>query len=114
MNNRIIISEHERNSIRKMQLLEQVSPNSEIIDTMKDMGFEKQNCKNSNKTNSLSLELSFEYCNKSKPQIVISYPKPYTSLEVLDLINQKIIEILDSPTPLELESVIKGYFANNE
>lgn len=111
MNNRLIISEEERSSIRRMQLLEQVGPNPEIIETLKDMGFEKQFCKNA-KANPMGIELSHEYCNKSRPQILVSYPKPYDSLEIVDLINQKIIEIIDMVTPEKLESAMRGYFAN--
>jgi hypothetical protein len=111
MNRKLIISEHERDSIRKMQLLEQVSPDPEIVETLRDMGFEKQFCKSS-KSNPSGIELSHEYCNKSRPQVLISYPKPYTAIEVLDLINQKIIEIIESPTPDKLENVMKGYFAS--
>ena len=111
MNRKLIISEHERDSIRKMQLLEQVSPDPEIIETLRDMGFEKQFCKNA-KVNPMGIELSYEYCNKARPQILVSYPKPYDSAEVVDLINQKIIEIIDNVSPEKLESAMKGYFAN--
>jgi hypothetical protein len=31
---------------------------------------------------------------------------------VVDLINQKIIEIIDNVSPEKLESAMKGYFAN--
>ena len=41
----------------------------------------------------MGIELSYEYCNKARPQILVSYPKPYDSAEVVDLINQKIIEV---------------------
>lgn len=111
MDRRLLITEEERNSIRRMQLLEQVSPDPEVIETLKDMGFEKQFCKGA-KANPSGIELSHEYCNKAKPQVLVSYPKPYNSIEVLDLINQKIIEIIDSPTPEKLENVMKGYFAS--
>lgn len=111
MDRRLLITEEERNSIRRMQLLEQVSPDPEVIETLKDMGFEKQFCKGA-KSNPSGIELSHEYCNKAKPQVLVSYPKPYNSIEVLDLINQKIIEIIDSPTPEKLENVMKGYFAS--
>ena len=111
MHRRLLITEEEKNSIRKMQLLEQVSPDPEIVETLKDMGFEKQFCKGA-KANPSGIELSHEYCSKAKPQVLVSYPKPYTSIEVLDLINQKIIEIIESPTPDKLENVMKGYFAS--
>jgi hypothetical protein len=111
MHRRLLITEEEKNSIRKMQLLEQVSPDPEIVETLKDMGFEKQFCKGA-KANPSGIELSHEYCSKAKPQVLVSYPKPYTSIEVLDLINQKIIEIIDSPTPDKLENTMKGYFAS--
>jgi hypothetical protein len=42
----------------------------------------------------------------------VSYPKPYDSAEVVDLINQKIIEVIDGVTPEKLETVMRGYFAN--
>lgn len=111
MDKRLLITEEERNSIRRMQLLEQVSPDPEIIETLKDMGFEKQFCKNA-KANPSSVELSHEYCNKARPQVLVSYPKPYDAIEVLDLVNQKIIEIINSPTPDKLENTMKGYFAS--
>jgi hypothetical protein len=111
MDRRLLITEEERNNIRKMQLLEQVGPDPEIVETLKDMGFEKQFCKNA-KVNPMGIELSYEYCNKARPQILVSYPKPYDSAEVVDLINQKIIEIIDNVSPEKLESAMKGYFAN--
>jgi|LakMenE01Jun11ns_1017448.scaffolds.fasta_scaffold9816937_3 hypothetical protein len=86
-------------------------PDPEIVETLKDMGFEKQFCKNA-KVNPMGIELSYEYCNKARPQILVSYPKPYDSAEVVDLINQKIIEIIDNVSPEKLESAMKGYFAN--
>lgn len=111
MNKRLLISEEEKNNIRRMQLLEQVGPDPEIVETLRDMGFEKQFCKNA-KVNPMGIELSHEYCNKSRPQILVSYPKPYDSAEVVDLINQKIIEVIDGVTPEKLETVMRGYFAN--
>ena len=111
MDRRLLITEEEKNSIRKMQLLEQVSPDPEIVETLKDMGFEKQFCKNA-KSNPSSVQLSYEYCNKSRPQILVSYPKPYDSLEIVDLINERIIEVIDDVSPEKLESAMKGYFAS--
>jgi len=111
MSKRLLISEDERNNIRRMQLLEQVGPDPEIVETLRDMGFEKQFCKNA-KANPMGIELSHEYCNKARPQILVSYPKPYDSAEVVDLINQKIIEVIDGVTPEKLETVMRGYFAN--
>ena len=75
MNKRLLISEEERNNIRRMQLLEQVGPDPEIVETLRDMGFEKQFCKNA-KVNPMGIELSHEYCNKARPQILVSALSP--------------------------------------
>jgi hypothetical protein len=54
--------------------------------------------------------LGWEYCHGKKPNILISYPKPYDAIEILDLKNQKIIDVIENPSAMDLESAVKMIF----
>lgn len=64
--------------------------NTEVLSSISSMNFAKENCKDVYKRG--DIELSFDYCNKTYPNIVISYPQE--GLEVLDInpANPKIIK----------------------
>lgn len=86
------------------------APDAEIVATLTDMGFAKNNCRNyENK----SEKLAWEYCHNQRPYIIVSYPSPYDALEILDTKNLKKIAFIENPTAEDLEGAMKGYFANN-
>jgi hypothetical protein len=89
-------------------------PDSEIISLLSELGFEKQNCKKSSRGNHGDVEKGWEYCNREQPDvdIVISYPKPYNSIMIVDMKNLKKEEI-DNVTPNEVEETLKRMFPAN-
>ena len=57
-----------------------VGTNQNILNALSEMSFEKQNCKGFNPETE---ELSYEFCNKTRPEIVVFY----TSDGGLELLN---------------------------
>lgn len=93
---------------------EQVSenqPSDEIISTLKELGFEKKFCNKSSRGDHGDVEQGWEYCNRERPDvdILISYPKPYDSIMIVDMKNLKK-EKIDNATPYEVESTLKRMF----
>ena len=86
-------------------------PNSEIISTLKELGFEKKFCNKSSRGDHGDVEQGWEYCNRERPDvdILISYPKPYDSIMIVDMKNLKK-EKIDNATPYELETTLKRMF----
>lgn len=77
-----------------------------ILEAIDNMNFKKEYCVNKGNED---VELSFEYCNKDYPHIMISYPSE--GLELLDIKNQKIIKIWEGFTRddiPELEGQVKN------
>ena len=77
-----------------------------IVQAITDMNFTKDACKGEK----LPMpELSHEYCNKTYPNIMISYTTD--GLELLDTKNQKIIKVWEGFTEAnlpELEEYVKS------
>ena len=86
-------------------------PDSEIISILKDLGFEKRFCNKPSRGNHGDVESGFEYCNEEQPDvdILISYPKPYDSIMIVDMKNFNK-ENIDNVTPSEVESTLKRMF----
>ena len=86
-------------------------PDSEIITILKDLGFEKRFCNKPSRGNHGDVESGFEYCNEEQPDvdILISYPKPYDSIMIVDMKNFNK-ENIDNVTPSEVESTLKRMF----
>ena len=86
-------------------------PDSEIISTLKELGFEKRFCNKPSRGNHGDVESGFEYCNEEQPDvdILISYPKPYNSIMIVDMKNFNK-ENIDNVTPSEVESTLKRMF----
>ena len=90
-------------------------PDSEIISTLKELGFEKRFCAKPSRGNHGDLEKGWEYCNEKKdnsPDILISYPSPYDSIMIVDM-NSLKKELLNNVTPSDLESTLKRMFPLN-
>ncbi len=86
-------------------------PNSEIISTLKELGFEKKFCNKPSRGNHGDVESGFEYCNEEQPDvdILISYPKPYDSVMIVNMKNFDK-EKIDNPTSSEIEETLKRMF----
>ena len=86
-------------------------PDCEIISVLNELGFEKKNCNKSSRGNHGDVEKGWEYCNKERPDvdILVSYPKPYNSIMIVDMKNLKKEEI-DNVTPYEVEATLKRMF----
>jgi hypothetical protein len=89
-------------------------PDSEIISVLKELGFEKKFCNKSSRGDHGNVEQGWEYCNREQPDvdILISYPKPYDSIMIVDMKNLKK-EKIDNATPYEVESTLKRMFPAN-
>lgn len=108
MGNKIRLTESELIKLIKKVISEQeAGPDEDILMSLEDMGFGKSNCPKYDKSAEM---LGWEYCHNQKPFIMVSYPKPYDSIEIMNLKDQKIIDTIDNPTAEELESVIKSIF----
>lgn len=112
---RIRITESELIDLIKKSLEEQVSPvDEEILSSFADMGFEKKNCSNYKPE---SEALQFEFCHKSKPNLVILFNDG--GLELLNIggnKERKIIRTWDkfnSDDLIDLEQTIKPIFSQN-
>lgn len=108
MGKKIRLTESELISLIKKVISEQDGgPDTEILMSLEDMGFDKKNCKNYIPK---SEKLSWEYCHNQKPYIVVSYPSPYNVIEILDTKNMKRVETIENPNVVDLEATIKSYF----
>jgi hypothetical protein len=89
-------------------------PNDEMISILKELGFEKKFCNKSSRGDHGDVEQGWEYCNREQPDvdILISYPKPYDSIMIVDMKNLKK-EKIDNATPYELETTLKRMFPVN-
>jgi len=91
----------------KPLISEQTNP--EIIDSIKQMGFDKKNCDNYDPK---ADELIFQYCHIKNPKLEILYRD--NGLELLDLGNQEILGSWETFGPddiIDLEAAIKGAFS---
>lgn len=104
----IKLTESDLYRIVKKVIAEQSSAGKDpvVLQTIADMNFTKQACK---KEQISSFDLSYEYCNKTYPNIMISYTND--GLELLDTKNQKIIKVWEGFTEEnlpELEEYVKS------
>ena len=77
-----------------------------ILEAIDNMNFKKEYCVNKGNED---VELSFEYCNKDYPHIMISYPSE--GLELLDIKTPKIIktwEFFSEEDIPDLEQTVKN------
>jgi hypothetical protein len=91
--------------------VDDVQPDSQIISTLKSLGFEKKFCNKPSRGDHGDVEQGWEYCNKENPDtdILISYQSPYKNVMIVDLKNLKK-EIIDDVNPMEIESTLKRMF----
>ena len=89
----------------------ETQPNSEIISTLKELGFEKKFCNKPSRGDHGDIEKGWEYCNQENPDadILISYPKPYDSIMIVDMKNLNK-EKIENITPYEVEATLKRMF----
>lgn len=83
--------------------------NSEIVDSIKQMGFDKKNCGNYDPK---ADELIFQYCHMKNPKLEILYRD--NGLEILDLGNQEILGSWETFGPddiVDLEAIVKASFS---
>ena len=91
----------------KPLISEQTNP--EIIDSIKQMGFDKKNCDNYDPK---ADKLIFQYCHMKNPKLEILYRD--NGLELLDLVNQEILGSWETFGPddiIDLEAAVKGAFS---
>lgn len=105
--------EYERDMIEFDNIIESFlneqengGPDPEILSSLEDMGFAKKYCKNYTVN---SEKLSYEYCHKTNPHLIISYPNPYNVLEILDTKALKIVDKFVNPNAVDIEYTIKSY-----
>ena len=91
--------------------VDDAQPDSQIISTLKSLGFEKKFCNKPSRGDHGNVEQGWEYCNKENPDtdILISYQSPYKNVMIVDLKNLKK-EIIDDVNPIEIESTLKRMF----
>jgi len=81
--------------------------NPEVLDAIKSMNFAKEYCVRASDKG--DIELSYDYCNKTYPHIMISYPTE--GLELLDIKTPKIIktwEFFSEEDIPDLEQTVKN------
>ena len=104
----IKLTESDLYRIVKKVIAEQSSAGKDpvVLEAIANMNFTKQACK---KEPISSFDLTYEYCNTTYPNIMISYTND--GLELLDTKNQKIIKVWEgfNKTNLpELEEYVKS------
>ena len=86
-------------------------PNSKIISTLNQLGFEKKFCNKSSRGKYGDDEKDSNYCNRENPDadILITYKSPYDSVVIVDMesLNK---EVIDNVTPSEIEITLKRMF----
>jgi len=89
-------------------------PSGEIISILKELGFEKKFCNKPSRGDHGDIEKGWEYCNQENPDadILISYPKPYDSIMIVDMKNLNK-EKIENITPYEVEATLKRMFPVN-
>ena len=86
-------------------------PNSKIISTLNQLGFEKKFCNKSSRGKYGDDEKDSNYCNRENPDadILITYKSPYDSVVIVDMKNLNK-EVIDNVTPSEIETTLKRMF----
>ena len=98
----------EENLVRLIKRVISEQTNPDILDSLKEMGFGKENCPTYDPK---SDKINFQYCHKKNPKIVIQYRD--NGLEILDLTNEKILgswENFNTNDIIDLESTVKNLF----
>jgi len=98
----------EENLVRLIKRVISEQTNPDILDSLKEMGFGKENCSTYDPK---SDKINFQYCHQKNPKIVIQYRD--NGLEILDLMNEKILgswENFNTDDIIDLESTVKNIF----
>lgn len=98
----------EENLVRLIKRVISEQTNPDILASLKEMGFGKENCPTYDPK---SDKINFQYCHQKNPKIVIQYRD--NGLEILDLMNEKILgswENFNTDDIIDLESTVKNIF----
>lgn len=98
----------EENLVRLIKRVISEQTNPDILASLKEMGFGKENCPTYDPK---SDKINFQYCHQKNPKIVIQYRD--NGLELLDLMNEKILgswENFNTDDIIDLESTVKNIF----